>query len=677
MHQAGILANLIFSQYKVPMSRFSTAWLLALALAAGLAQAQPAAPLPPPESFFDNAVFGAARLSPNGRLLAVRIGRPGKREALAVLDLATNKASQVAVFADVDVGRFEWVNDQRVVFDTADKQLGVGDKRLGPGMYAVNADGSELLQLALRRGSAPTNNTSALAKKVQPANTLLHPQSGRQDSDSIYVISPESSHVDMLKLDTRSARAQRVPRPSDTRAWLLDHTGEPRLTVTVDEDLMTLHVRDSATKEWRKLASFPAHSTGGFPLVPMAFGPDDTLYVKAHGGKDTSALYTYDIAKGKLADKPLLVTIGYDFTGALVTSGDKLLGVRYDTETEATHWFDPAMRDIQGAVDAAMPATVNRIFPALRPETPWMLVEAYSDQQPRLFLMYNTETKAFHRIGASHPQIDPARMGRQEVVRYKARDGLEIPALLTLPAGAKRSGLPLVVMVHGGPYVRGAHWGWKAETQFLASRGYAVLEPEFRGSTGYGSRHFRAGWKQWGLAMQDDIADGAKWAIAEGIVDPKRICIAGASYGGYATLMGLVNNPELFKCGINYVGVTDITALFNGQWGFLDDVSDSAKKYGMPVLIGDPKKDAAQFAATSPLVQAARITQPLLLAYGGADRRVPIFHGKNLRDALSKTNKNVEWIEYESEGHGWALPSTRIDFWTRVEKFLDRNIGTP
>jgi dipeptidyl aminopeptidase/acylaminoacyl peptidase len=160
------------------------------------------------------------------------------------------------------------------------------------------------------------------------------------------------------------------------------------------------------------------------------------------------------------------------------------------------------------------------------------------------------------------------------------------------------------------------------------------------------------------------------------MADPARICIAGASYGGYATLMGLLKNPELFKCGIDYVGVTDITLLFEGHWSFQDDVSDDAKKYSMPLRIGDPKLDAAQFAATSPLVQAARITQPLLLAYGGADRRVPIYHGRKFYDAVRKTNKDVEWIEYETEGHGWALPENRVDFWTRVEKFLDRNIGS-
>lgn len=218
-------------------------------------------------------------------------------------------------------------------------------------------------------------------------------------------------------------------------------------------------------------------------------------------------------------------------------------------------------------------------------------------------------------------------------MRYKARDGMEIPALLTLPANGAQNA-PLVVLVHGGPFVRGTHWGWNPDSQFLASRGYAVLEPEFRGSKGYGDKHYRAGWKQWGLAMQNDIADGARWAVAQGFADPKRICIAGASYGGYATLMGLVNDPDLYKCGVNWVGVTDINLLYDGHWSSTSDTSEDWKLYGMPDRVGDQVKDAAQLKATSP-----------------------------------------EWIEYQDEGHGWGLPKNRVDFWGRVEKFLDKHIG--
>ncbi len=352
-----------------------------------------------------------------------------------------------------------------------------------------------------------------------------------------------------------------------------------------------------------------------------------------------------------------------------------MLGFRIVAESESTMWFDPAMKALQADIDKSLPGTINMLSVPTRAETPWVVVESYSDVLPKTLMMYNTATKTFKRIGSTYPAIKAEQMGSQQAISYTARDGLTIPGLLTLPPGGKRAGLPLVVLVHGGPFVRGSSWGWRNESQFLASRGYAVLEPSFRGSTGFGMKHYRAGWKQWGLKMQDDIADGTKWAIAQGIVDPQRICIAGASYGGYATLMGLVNDPALFKCGVNWVGVTDIALLHNGQWHFESDATERQLKYGLPLMVGDLVKDAAQLKATSPIELASRITQPLLLAYGGADRRVPKFHGTLFHDAVKKTNPHVEWVLYPEEGHGWDLPETRVDFWGRVEKFLDKNIG--
>ena len=198
---------------------------------------------------------------------------------------------------------------------------------------------------------------------------------------------------------------------------------------------------------------------------------------------------------------------------------------------------------------------------------------------------------------------------------------------------------------------------------------------EFRGSTGFGLAHFEAGLKQWGLSMQNDIADGTRWAIAQGIANPKRICIAGASYGGYATLMGLINDPDLYQCGIEWLGVTDIELMYTGTWFSKSDASPGYLRYGMPNMIGDPIKDATQLKATSPIQQAARIHHPLLLAYGRDDKRVPIYHGKKFYSAVKRTNKQVEWIDYSGEGHGWSLPKNRIDFWQRVEKFLSKYIG--
>jgi dipeptidyl aminopeptidase/acylaminoacyl peptidase len=185
---------------------------------------------------------------------------------------------------------------------------------------------------------------------------------------------------------------------------------------------------------------------------------------------------------------------------------------------------------------------------------------------------------------------------------------------------------------------------------------------------GYGWGLFRAGWKQWGLAMQDDLSDAARWAIESQHADPKRIAIAGASYGGYATLMGLIKDPELFRCGFEWVGVTDIRLMYSQSW---NDLSLEALETSMPIMIGDPVKDAAQLAATSPLANADKLTQPLLMAYGGNDRRVPLEQGRIFLSAVQKNDKDVEWIVYPDEGHGWMMEQHDIDFWSHVERFLE------
>ncbi|MDB5959165.1 MAG: dipeptidyl aminopeptidase [Massilia sp.] len=657
---------------------------LALLAIPPASQAAPAAPPPAVEAFFDNPTFSGAELSPDARHLAVRTSQPGGRDLLAVVDLATMAIKVVGNFGDADVGAFYWVNNDRLVFTSADKQLGAADIDFAPGLYAVNRDGSAFRQLAERRGSFVRTPSM---RDLLPWNTYMMRQRGAQAGDSIYVVNPhfrgnELLDVDLLRLNTVTGRSSPVKRPRNARGYLLDNTGEPRIATAVEDGDEQVWYRDPQSDAWRKLAQFPRYAgSGGFR--PAAFGPDGTLYVEARMSADKSALYRYDFASNAVEPKPLLRVAGYDFDGAVLTSADKLLGVRVKTDASTTEWFDPAMKALQARIDARLPNTVNLISVAPRAQTPWVLVQSHSDVQPRVTLLFNSATDTFNKVGDSHGKIDPARMGRQDLVHYKARDGRMIPAWLTLPKEAGDSGtgnhagknLPMVVLVHGGPYTRGASWGWDAEVQFLASRGYAVLQPEFRGSTGFGFDHFRAGWKQWGLAMQNDIADGTRWAIAGGVADPKRICIAGASYGGYATLMGLVNDPDLYRCGVDWVGVTDIDLLFTGHWSFTSDLSDSYKQYGMPVLIGDPKADHAQFKATSPLAQAARITQPLLLAYGGADRRVPVYHGKKFYAAVKATNPDVEYVQYDEEGHGWALPKNRFDFWRRVERFLDKNIG--
>jgi dipeptidyl aminopeptidase/acylaminoacyl peptidase len=671
------------NQMQLHTSALCRSLLLACAItSASAAHAQtPVVPVngiaerPPVEAFFANPKFSGAILSPSGKYIAARAGAEGQRDMLIVVDLATNSGKVVAAYQDADINTFRWVNDERLVFNVSDKDLGPGDERYAPGLFAVNRDGSQLVQLADRFFGA-----KSVGRTIQPYNTFLLDEAGPQSSEWIYVARPQVSetrkvrHVTLLRLNTLTGQTETVPSPSSVvQGYMLDQKGEPRLASGTEKNLTTLWYREPASGEWRKLLSFNPYDHSRDNISPVSFGPDGTLYVTSHAGKDTTSLYTFNFATNSINPDPLIVTAAYDFNGKLIMGKDKVLGLQFTTDALSQEWLDPRMKALQAEVDKALPATNNLLSD--RAKSPWALVVAYSDVSPASYWLYNKETKQLNKVGDTHPAINPRQMGHQQPIRYAARDGLSIPALLTMPPGSQKTNLPLVVLVHGGPWVNGAAWQWNRESQFLASRGYAVLEPSFRGTRGLGSKHFLASFKQWGKTMQDDVADGTRYLISKGLVDPKRICIAGASYGGYATLMGLVNDPDLYKCGFEWVGVTDINLMYKGSWNFESDMTDEWKQYGMPEMIGDQVKDAAQLKATSPIENAARITQPVLMAYGGVDVRVPMYHGKQFYDAVTKTNKNVEWIEYPDEGHGWRVPKNNYDFWTRVDKFLDKNIG--
>jgi dipeptidyl aminopeptidase/acylaminoacyl peptidase len=639
--------------------------------------------LPAIQSFFDNPSFSNAVLSPNAKAMAILVGKQDTRRLLAVYEIASGDVKIVASFRNLDVGYFQWISDTRLVFDTVDTESAQGETYEGPGLFAVNADGSGFRQLVSSIQYTERFTGERGERDLLPWYTKLLHTSGNQNSEYVYVQVPmmnplnwnEVTHVSLLRLNTLTGSSEKVKALMGTQEWTLDNTGEPRVAVTVEKGIATVNYLDATSEQWRQLISFDAYRGSMNSFTPHGFGPDGQFYVIANRGKDKAGLYTFDLTKNKLSDKPVFSMEHYDYEGTLVTNDTSLLGLRYTSDADETFWFDKKLDSLQKTIDAKLPNTVNHISVASRSNSSLVLVASHSDIQPKVYFLYNAETGAINKVGEEYRMISPKQMGTQQMVRYKARDGLEIPAYLTIPPSGNGKNLPMVVLVHGGPFMRGSTWGWNPEVQFLASRGYAVLEPEFRGSTGFGYTHFQKGWKQWGLAMQDDIADGTKWAIAQGIAAPDRICIAGASYGGYATLMGLIRDPDLFRCGFEWAGVTDIKMMFDGYRGRDSDLPEMWKKYGLPSLIGDPVADADQLIATSPLLQAGRIKQPLLLAYGGADRRVPLFHGTAFRDAVMKHNKDVEWVVYNDEGHGWYLIKTRIDFWTRVEKFLEKYIG--
>ena len=656
----------------------ASAFALVLLCAPALAPVAASDAKPPPiADFFQSPAFSNAVLAPSGRLLAFLVGATDSRDRLAVLDLDTMKVQAVASYSDADVVRPHWVNDQRLVFSLADRRLAAADQWFAPGLFAVNADGSGLRQLVQRERVFAQDG---LGTRQLPWNTFLLRQRGAQRGDDVLVVQPEAysengfDFFKLLRLNTVNNRAEAVDTPANAFGWLIDDKGDVRAVNTGRAGRAAVQWREPDGK-WRVLREFDRFTGGDLAL--RYIGTDGRVLATARGtgtpASDTQVVITYDPATDQFAARPLMATPQFDIHPEFVATDDKLLGLRFTVDAEVTLWLDDAMKAHQAEVDKLLPGTANMLTTGRRGNSPWMLVRAFADVQPALYFVFNTETKRLTRLGGEQPGIKPAQMSPMDLVRFKARDGMQIPAYLTLPVAAEpKKMLPLIVWVHGGPWVRGATWQWQAPVQFLASRGYAVIQPEFRGSTGFGEKHFRAGFKQWGLAMQDDLADAARWAVAQGIADPKRICIMGASYGGYATLMGLARDGDLFRCGVQWLGVADMQLLFDANWG---DTGDEFRRWGMPQLIGDRKNNIAQLEATSPVKLAAHIQNPLLMGYGGADRRVPIEHGRRLSAAVKPHNPGAELVVYTKEGHGWALLATELDWWGRVEVFLARNLS--
>ncbi|MBI3349317.1 MAG: S9 family peptidase [Burkholderiales bacterium] len=652
-------------------------------LAAAFAQTARATP-PPAEVFFKDADIAEAVLSPNGRQLAVTTARGTKRTGLAVFDLATGKPMRTAQFSDGDVSQVHWVNDNRLIFGVVDMSDGSGRPNGQPGLFAVNPDGSQMHQLVRRMGRPVViNGASGNDRLLNWNHRLLRVPAPRVGDANEEVLLAEMSLDERhtatpLWLNTRTGRTRSpdIAAPRDTVDWVTDSRGELRVAITRREGRIAAFWRGPGREDWQPLFDSPELHT---PFGIRAVDDAGQLYVtQAKGQNGETVLSRYDFERRAPEAKPMVVTPGFNFQGAVLNDGfGAALGVRVVTDGESTVWFHPMLKALQQEADDRFPGRVNRID-CRRCGEPGMtaLVRSFSDRDPGQLWVYQAlppeGEKSWRPVGRVRDDIKPSEMATVDFHRIQARDGRDLPLWVTKSAQAQGP-LPAVVLVHGGPWVRGNVWGWHAQAQFLASRGYAVIEPEFRGSTGYGQAHFRAGFRQWGQAMQDDVADALRWAQKQGIASDKA-CIVGASYGGYSTLMGLVKDPDLYRCGVAWLAVTDLELLLKGSWWVDDDTSGESRKYRLPEMIGDLQKDADMIAANSPVRQAARIKAPLLLAFGEDDRRVPLVHGERMRKALREAGSEPVWVTYPGEGHGFGIVANRIDFAERMAAFLARHL---
>jgi dipeptidyl aminopeptidase/acylaminoacyl peptidase len=628
----------------------------------------------PVETFFKRADLSNMVLSPDGKHVAALKNFKG-RENIVVVSLADRKPFVITSFENFDVVDFRWINNKRVFFRVAEIRDVLGNIRY-QGTYAIDIDGQNLRNLsdagrAIKQGTMRVNNVLPLARPL-----------GEPDSDDMYIgMYTRYDGMDVYRMDTRTGRTKEsltLDAPAYTNGFVLDWKRVPRIAFTTDDRAGKNAVWYRETKEspWVELMSWGMGSAVE-QIRPIAFNADNkTLFIASNIGRDKAAIYTYDPATKKIGDL-VFEHPNIDIWGGLRfdPNTQKLIGIGFNYDKPEIIWIDPEYKKVQAQVDAALPKTINALNRG-QDDPNRFVIFSWSDTDPgKFYLLTRTPKTSMEELLPARPDLKPELMAPRKFIKYKARDGLEIAAWLTLPKGEGKN-LPLVVNIHGGPWARvygGYDWG-RPEAEFLASRGYAVLEPEPRGSTGFGRKAMQASYKMWGQSMQDDITDGALHLVKEGIVDKGRMCLYGASYGGYATLQGLVREPDLFRCGISFVAVTDLVEFLTSNESDTNMMTrvDLQSEVMWP-QVGDPSKDRAMLVANSPAMNARKIKAPVLLAMGQIDIRVPLEHGRRMRSAMEEAGVKHEYLVYAGEGHGWNKDENVYDWYKRVEAFLKKH----
>jgi dipeptidyl aminopeptidase/acylaminoacyl peptidase len=621
---------------------------LGLRLALGLSAA-PAASVPPElpvETFFRKPTFSSLNFSPDGKALAL-LETINNRQNLVVLDLVTMKKTLLTNLKDQDVDGFTWVTDNRLVFVLD----GEGDEFYG--FYVIGRDGKGYRELS------GTAKKQIEAGKVQIRSVQIF---GHVPSEPDQILVLENSRYanfpDVYRINLRTGgKMMTVLNPGNVGNWIADRAGVVRIGVAYEPDRTEVLYRDTVNDEWTSI-----HSSGPNDAVwiPIGFDADNrTLYVASSAGRRTVALYRYDTRERKLDPNPVLADDIYDASGIIYSRArNQVLGAVIEKERRQVRWFDPADDRKQAIVDAAFPGYDNAIIDTT-PDGNVLLIRSSSDREPGVYFMMSLREKQLKEIAVTRHWIDPDQMATMKPIKYRARDGLEIHGYLTLPAGREPKNLPLIINPHGGPYGIRDRWGFNSEVQFLANRGFAVLQVNYRGSGGYGPDFERIGYKKWGREMQDDLTDAVRWAIDEGYADPGKVVILGGSYGGYAVMAGLAFTPELYRAGVNIVGATDIGILIENSRAW-HEVTQAV--YARQ--IADPRTDADYIRDCSPVNHAGRVVAPVFMAYGENDPRV----------VLKREGKSVEFYFRRDEGHGFRKEENAIELYRRIEAFLKRQL---
>ncbi len=654
-------------------------WFAGLIVAASLSAAESI----PVDDFARSPQVSHMEISPDAKNVAF-LREVNGRETLFFSDLATRQVVEVhpadarGTFASKDVARFEWVGPRRVAFVTI-----IWDHFFA-GMSAVDCDGKLWKTISGYEAKIPNEDPLYANRIVRPfgdpgQNVLVF---GNRIPQGSRFLEFNQIFPDAVKLNTVTGHYEVMARnPGNVVSWGMDQAGCVRVGVTADGTKQGLIYRENADTPWRNLASFGPERGKVFPLC--FDGSNRVLYVSAVSPGGRWAVYPLDPASSNLGPA-LIANPEYDIIpdrispeldghslGHLIPSKQpqSAAGVYYVTERPQVRWFDDEAAARQRTIDRALPDTFNLIVNWENADR-YLLVLAASDRDPGTYFLYDRAFKSLTLIATRMKWINPERMAAMEPIQYTARDGLVIHGYLTYPPGAPRQHLPLVVLPHGGPWVRDC-WGFDPLVQMLASRGYAVLQMNYRGSPGYGAEFAEKGRRQVGRAIQDDIEDGTRWAIAQGVADPHRIAIVGGSYGGYSALFALGHNPDLYRCGISLSGVTDWLKIYESRQ---DPEYKLAREFWVEE-IGNPETDAPFLQSISPVNFADKITAPVLIIQGKEDQIVPPKQARAMIAALEKAGHKPEAIFLDEVGHNLWIQTARTETFRRIAAFLAKNLA--
>ena len=616
----------------------------------------------------DDAI-GELKLSPDGRFYAAIIPGEGRSVLALVRREGHEPIGMFSLGTNTYVHDFDWVNPTRVVISMARKVGMLDEPRLTGNLYAMDADGGDP-EILVGQDVRETSAGSRLRRKEsEHVAAFLLDDLPDDERNVLIVVSGFSadSYSRVETMDVYSGRRKHVTTgPVTNASFTTDNEGAVRFVAGRDlSNNNQLYYRAGDDAEWTLIND---ESVSGLVEWPLGFSADGKVaYLQAQQAGGPDAILAYDTVTGKRTR----VFRDDDTDPMAVIRGDRgvPIGVLLPDGRTRSEFFDPESEDARlvRSLEQAFEGSTVRVT-SRTSDGRMLMVEVDNDRNPGDFYLYDNEAKNADYMISRRDWLAPAAMARMRPIALTARDGLPLHGYLTVPHGSDGKDLPLVVLPHGGPFNVADTWRFDPTVQMLAAAGYGVLQVNFRGSANHGRDFAAAGAREWGRAMQDDITDATRWAIAEGIADAERICIFGASYGGYAALMGVAREPGLYQCAIGYVGVYDLPLMY-GQ-------GDIRERWSGMAFLRDWLGDRDALAAVSPVHLADRIEVPVFLAAGGEDERAPIEHSRRMERALRAAGVPVETLYYDTEGHGFHVDAHRLEFNQRVLAFLARHLGT-